>query len=560
MLALGGGSGVNLIFPEVIRQVINADLEKVVASNLPKLALLLAGLFIFQGLCFFLRHYFFAILGQKIVASVRSKLFKSILDKGIDFFDSTRVGDLISRLSSDTVMIQDAVSLKLSVLVRYSLQVIVGLILMTWISLELTGVAILIIPLLVVISRHLGKQLRYWSRQQQEALGITSSVAEEVFSGVRIVKAFGMDVEEGLRYQHETEKVLKIGLNRSRVAAFFSSFVSLLMNLSLVGVLLYGISRVISGSMPAGDLAAFLMYGAIVAVSFAFVVSGYSEFVQALGASDRIVEFLQPKTILTSKKLNYKTLKNGLGGDITFNNVSFYYPSRPSVEVLQNLSLKIATGKITALVGRSGSGKTTLINLILQFYNANAGEILFDGIEASLINPLEIRSQIALVPQDPVLFDISIAENVKYGKQSASLDEIMEACKKANIFDFIASLPNGFDTLVGQRGIQLSQGQKQRISIARAILRDPKILILDEATSALDSENEALIQSALEKIMKDRTTIVIAHRLATIKNADRLYVLDGGRVIQEGIHDTLSREPGLYKQLVDRQELFESKS
>lgn len=580
MVALAGGSGINLLLPEIIKLTLDGGSGGILFTRGTEIAAGLIFLFGAQAVFFYLRSYFFGVIGQRVVAGLRRDLFEALIHRSIEFFDRERVGDLVSRLNADTLLVQDAVSTKLSVFVRYTFQVAVGIVMMCFISLQLTGAILISLPILVFLSIGLGKRLRAISRQQQEEIGRASTIADEAFYGIRTVKAFVREAGEHRRYSDVISRVLDLGIRRAAFAAFFSSFVSFLMNAVIVLVLLYGIHLVKLSTLTSGELTAFLLYGVIVAVSFAFVAGGYSDFLQAIGSSERIFEILdgsssQPlisesgdggqvdETVLPlNRPASTEPIRpqqvdslDTPSGDIEFRNISFCYPTRPEASVLDDVCLHIPRGKTTALVGPSGSGKSTIVNLILRFYEPTLGTILFDGRDIREIAPFALRGAIGVVPQEPLLFGVSIGENLRYGRETASQEEVESACRDANILDFIRQLPKGFDTNAGDRGLQLSAGQKQRISIARALLRNPALLILDEATSALDSESEAAVQHGLKKLMTGRTSLVIAHRLSTVKDADQVLVLSGGTIAQVGTHESLSRTDGLYRQLVERQVL-----
>ncbi len=552
LVSLAIGSGINLLFPIILRSFFQNTSVPELSAQATTIAGILVALFAVQGLSFYFRSYYFGSVGQRVVTSIRRQLYSVLIHKPIEFFDSTRAAELVSRLSSDALLLQDAVSVRLSVFIRYSVQVIVGTALMLYISVRLTACIVLIIPLLVGLSLLLGRKLRSLSRDQQSELGRASAIAHETFDSARIVKAFNQEEFEVARYAASNERVLSLGIARSATAAFFSSFVSFLLNCAIIGVLLYGIRLVSNGSLSSGDLLAFLLYGVIVAVSFAFLAGGYSEVVQSLGASERIFEILDsaaPQVVSGDSPMTPAT------GDCELKGVSFQYPSRPEISVLQSVSMHLPAGKVTALVGPSGAGKSTIVNLLLGFYAPSTGSILFDGKDIASLDGHRLRDRIAVVPQEQVLFSATIAENLRYGKLTASDAELERVCAQTNMLEFIQSLPQRWQTEVGERGVQLSTGQKQRLAIARAMLRDPALLILDEATSALDSENEHLVQQALAQLMRGRTALVIAHRLSTIKNADQVVVLDRGTLVQRGTHEELSQKPGLYRQLVERQEL-----
>jgi ATP-binding cassette subfamily B (MDR/TAP) protein 10 len=431
--------------------------------------------------------------------------------------------------------------------------VIVGIAMMLSISVKLTATILLILPPLIFSSVVLGKKLKQLSKEQQGALGATSSIAEEALGGARVIRAFNQEPRFIERYSHAVHALLAVAIRRASVASFFSSFVSFLMNSSIVAVLIYGISLVFNGGLSAGDLTAFMLYGMIVAVSFAFVSSGYTEFVNAVGAGERVFDLLEAEKQVAPSSNSAERFQ--IKQSLDFNNVSFCYPSRSEVTVLESVTLTIEAGKTTALVGPSGSGKSTIVGLLLGFYPASSGSLSIDGSTLRAEDFISLRNSVALVPQEPQLFALSIAENLRLGKNTATDEQLRAACAQARILEFIDGLPKGFETEVGERGVLLSAGQKQRLAIARALLKEPELLILDEATSALDSENEHLVQEALETIMKERTVLVIAHRLSTVKTAHRLYVLEEGTVRESGTHSELIKRKGLYHQLVERQEL-----
>ncbi len=554
MIALAGGAGINLLFPELLRRLLREENFHYLADASLQVALILIGLFAIQGVCFYVRTYLFGIIGTKAVRDLQEKLYTNIIQQQIDFFDAQRIGDLLSRITADTQMIRDAVSVKLSVFIRYTIQIVGGIILMLTISVRLTLLLALVLPVIIGLSMFLGKKLKKLSRKQQEELAKASTIAEETISGVRIVHAFNQTGREISRFSKAVETLQNVSFDRVSVAAFFSSFVSFLMNAAIVGVLLYGSTLITGGTLSLGDLTAFFLYGVIVAVSFAFVAGGIGEFASALGATETIFELISSpfQHGLLGSENEGNEMKNVT---VRFQNVSFSYPARPEHEVLHEISFDIDAGSSVALVGPSGAGKSTIVQLLLGFYQPEQGAILLGDKDISQMNAFSLREHIGFVPQDPQLFAISIADNLKYGKPDATEAEIQDALKKASALDFVQSLPEGLQTFVGERGVQLSGGQKQRIAIARALLRDPALLILDEATSALDSENEHLIQQALQELMRNRTSLVIAHRLSTIQNADKVIVLDNGRVVQSGQHSSLAAEPGLYQTLVEKQEL-----
>lgn len=554
LIALGLGSGVNLLLPDLFRRVLDSEHLQETLAHPSNIGLMLIALFGFQSVCFYFRTLLFGEVGQRIVKDLRAKLYSNIIDQSVEFFDRSRAGDLVSRIGSDTSMLQDAVSIRLSVFIRYSIQVLAGIVMMLLISIKLSLLILLGLPVLVTISIILGKRLKFHSKDQQATLGEAITVAEQTFSGIRVIKAFNGAGAEKNRFAAYVDRALAIGLARNKISAFFQSFVSFLMNGFIVALVLYGTTLVSDGHLSVGQLTAFLLYGLIVAVSFSFVAGGYAEFMQSVGAAERIFEILD----LAGDSASTTGFQATFNDAIQFSNVSFSYPSRPEALALNNVSLELPAGKVTALVGPSGSGKSTIVSLILKFYPATKGNIKVDGVDIGLIDSVSLRSNMALVPQDALLLGISIAENLRYGKPSASDEELWSACRQANLEEFVQSLPEKLNTRVGERGVQLSGGERQRMAIARALLRNPKLLILDEATSSLDSRNEFMVQEALTKLMKGRTCLVIAHRLSTIKAADQIFVMDSGRIVQSGSHDSLSNESGLYRELVEKQLLSAS--
>ena len=551
---LAVGAGVNLLFPELIRRLLNQGNREYFIGNLVPLALGLLTLFAVQGIAIYYRTYYFGAIGHNVISALRTELYKALVNQEISFFDSHRAGDLVSRLASDSVLLQSAVSINISVLVRYSLQVLIGVVLMLLISVKLTLAIIITLPIIIALSIVLGKRLKLASRKVQEELAVANVIAEETTYAMRTVKAFGREAHECTRYGAAIGRALVLGLSRTSTGATLQSFVSFIMNAAIVVVLCFGVHMVLRQELSAGDLTGFLLYGVLVAVSFAFLAGTYTELMQALGAAERVFEILDRPPALGDPP-RPRTLPAPLRGTIEFKKVSFSYPNRPELEVLHDLSFRLRSGETLALVGPSGAGKSTIVGLILRFYDPTCGVVSLDDIDVRELSRNDLHTPIAVVSQDPELFAVSVAENLRYGKADATLAELETVCQQANILDFVNTLPLRFDTHVGDRGVQLSGGQRQRLAIARAMLKNPSLLLLDEATSALDSENEMLVQDALKTLMKGRTTLVIAHRLSTIMNSDTVIVLDHGRIVQLGRHESLREERGLYRELVERQEL-----
>ena len=551
-LCLSLGSVINLAFPYLIKLCLNEEYGIVLSEHLGQVVLFIIGLFALQSVIFYYRHLIFHAVGARVVRDIRQNLYNSMLAQDISFFDSSKVGDLLNRLALDTELLQSAVTVNISISVRYALQVLGGIILMILISPYLTLMLVLAIPLVIVGGIVWGKKLKSLARYMQDKLGDAASVAEESLGAVRTVRVFSGEEFEKRRYGDAVTEAMDAGIQRAKFAAMFSSSMVFLMHSAIAGILFVGASMVFSNSMSVGDLTAFLLYGVIVAVSFGFLAGAWDSFMLAAGASERIFSIIDSLPTV-SRPQSPASLKNHKAGKVEFDNVSFSYPTRSHLTVLEDLSFSINEGETVALVGPSGGGKTTIASMIPRFYDPSSGSINYMGENLKDLDPDELRSYISIVQQEPQIFSVSIRENILYSKRDASEDELINATKVANLYDFISSLPEGFDTLVGDRGIQLSGGEKQRLAIARAVLKNPSFLILDEATSSLDSENERLVQNALEKLMEGRTSLVIAHRLSTVQHADKVLTIQNGQITQQGTHSSLVQEEGLYKTLVEHQ-------
>ncbi|MDD2942570.1 MAG: ABC transporter transmembrane domain-containing protein [bacterium] len=554
LLALFGGSGINLLFPWLLKEILDEApwLGMHLPADLSRVAAMLIVLFLIQAGFFYARHYYFTAAGYRVVTNLRNRLFGSIIGQDITFFDRSRVGDLLSRLSSDSGLVQRAVSTNVSVVARYSLQAIGGTLLMIFISPKLTVLILLLIPVIAVSSAIFGKRLRKLSKQVQQEIAEAAVIAEECISSIRSVLIFAGKTYEQKHYADASEQALETGLKRTRLAAVFSSSMVFVMNASLALLLWFGGSMLANGNISMGNLTAFLLYGVMVAVSFGFLSGAWDELMQSAGAADRIFEIIEQRPAIVSPEFPLP-LPNTAQRSVRFESVSFTYPSRPDVSVLSDVSFTIPAGKTVALVGPSGGGKSTIASLIPRFYDPQSGQIFYADIPVDQLSLDVLRGEISMVTQSPEVFSLSIRDNIGYGCKNVSFELIEQASRAANLHDFIQSLPDKYDTLVGDKGVQLSGGQKQRLTIARAILHDPRLLILDEATSSLDSENEALVQQALNRLIENRTTLVIAHRLSTVQNADEVLVIEHGRIVQRGRHDELYAAEGIYRNLVKHQ-------
>ncbi len=558
--ALFTGSAINLVFPEVARRALDTKLFPAALDNLPLLMGGLALLCIIQGAAFYIRSNLFGRIGQKVVAEIRAKLFAAIIRQNVSFFDHNRSGDLVSRINSDAALIQDAVSVRLSVILRYGVQVILGVILMTWMSWKMSLAIVASVGSMVLVSSIFIKRLRRASLNYQDAVARLSSLAGECFGGARIVRSLAAEsqLEVAFAEQNVTgaNSARSSGLERSRVSAAFTAGASLFLNLLLLAVLWFGIHLVVVSELQLSDLAAFVLYGAIVAISFTFLVSSYSELVQGLGGLERVFELLRTDNLpRPPAEVGLTSPTSGLGPEILFTDVTFSYPMRADFAVLKQMTFSCQAGKVMAIVGPSGAGKSSIVQLLLGFYSPASGSIRLDGRAICEIPQTDLYQLIAWVPQEPHLFGFSILENLLLGNSISTAAELPAIIKDWEFLSFIEALPEGIHTVLGEQGTQLSGGQRQRIAIARAILRKPLLLVLDEATAGLDSGSEELVAEAVRRYLPTATIIIISHRLATVKGADAVYVLEDGCISQEGTHESLRASPGLYQQYVGRQSL-----
>jgi ABC transporter fused permease/ATP-binding protein len=542
-----------LSFPYLLKKLIDsADAmsrgEVMISPNMIAVAML--GILVLQMVFSFGRVYFFTYAGENALADLRREVYNRMIQLPMEFFSKRRVGELSSRLSADLSQIQDAMTLMLAEVLRGLLTLVIGIGLIFYISPKLTLVMISVIPVIIVIAVVFGKKIRKLSREAQDQLADSNIVVQETLQGISNVKAFSNEWFEIGRYQNSLKKVVGLALRTGKVRGLFISFMLFSLFGTIVFVVWFGVGLMQAGELSFGDLTAFVIYTTFVGASMAGFADLYSQLQKTIGATQRVREIIREPvedvmTVRVPLEDKYK-----LSGRVSFEGISFAYPSRAEMQVLKDVYIQAEPGEQIALVGPSGAGKSTMVSMILQFYHPDSGRILFDGMESRTIPLSQLRQQMAFVPQDVMLFGGTIRENIAYGNPDASEEEIKEAARKANAHAFIESFPEGYQTIVGERGIKLSGGQRQRIAIARAILKDPVILILDEATSSLDSASESLVQEALENLMKNRTSFVIAHRLSTVRNADKIYVLDKGQIVESGTHQELMDiEEGLYKSL-----------
>lgn len=506
-----------------------------------------------QSICSFFRLYLFVNFTENTLANLRLSLYSNLVKLPMSFFSQKRVGELNSRISSDITQIQDTLTSTIAEFLRQFILIIGGVLLLANESIKLTLLMLSVVPLVAVAAVIFGRFIRKYSKSVQDKVAESQVVVEETMQGISIVKAFANEWYEIARYNGKIKEVVSIAIKGGKYRGYFASFIIFCLFGAIVAVVWYGVQLSISGEMSVGQLISFVLYSTFVGASFGGIAELYAQIQKAIGATERVFELLDE----TPEKINANgtTLPlEKIQGNVSFKNVAFSYPSRKEIQVLKDVSFTASFGQKIAIVGPSGTGKSTIASLLLRFYNIDAGEIQIDGKNIYDFDLENLRGNMSIVPQDVILFGGTIKENIAYGKPNATDEEILLAAKQANAYHFIESFPEKFETVVGERGIKLSGGQRQRIAIARALLKNPSILILDEATSSLDSESEKLVQEALEILMEGRTSIIIAHRLSTIRSADQILVLDNGIIAEQGTHqDLIELENGIYKNLSNLQ-------
>jgi ABC-type multidrug transport system fused ATPase/permease subunit len=557
LVCLSFGSLMFMIFPAAAGEMANAAAGKSrFHFTIQDYGLFFVFILVLQGFFAYFRSYLMSYVSEKGMAQMKKEVYDNMVTQSVTFFEKNRVGELTSRITADVAQIQNVISVTLAEFLRQIITLIVGVVILAWLTPRLSLIMLLSFPLIVIVAIIFGRYIRKLSRSRQDAIAQGNIIAEEALHGYQAVKSFSNENYEKNRFSNTINEVVRISLNFARVKGVFFIFITTILFGGIFFILYEGALLVQSGNMAIGDLFSFIIYTGIIGGAIASLGTFYTDIAGALGAADRILDILSQAPEQLSQKTDPGIVPVHIHGDIVFDQVSFSYPTRPDKEVLHQVSVTFEAGKKTALVGASGAGKSTITQLLFRFHEPDSGEISIDGDNVNSFDLRSYRQNFAMVPQDILLFGGTIRENIAYGKPEASDDEIITAATRANAMEFIESFPEGLDTLVGDRGVRLSGGQKQRIAIARAIIKDPRVLILDEATSSLDAGSEKLVQDALNNLMEGRTSVIIAHRLATIRDVDKIIVLKDGAVIESGDHASLMQNPdGIYAILAKMQDL-----
>ncbi|WP_445502434.1 ABC transporter transmembrane domain-containing protein [Microvirga sp. G4-2] len=552
LAALTMASAATLVVPIAVRRVVDFGFSEAGRAYINAYFTLLIVVVAVLAISSALRYYLVITLGERVVADLRSAVFRHLTSLDPAFFDQTKSGEIVSRLTADTTQVKAAFGVSISIALRNVFLFMGAVTLMIVTSPKLSALVLLAIPMIVLPLIFSGRAVRRRSRAAQDRLADASAYAAEAIGAVRTMQAFGMESLTASRFALAAEEAFDAAKLSTTMRAFLTGAGIFMISASVVGVLWYGAQDVLAGAMTGGRLSQFVLYAVFAASSLGQLSEVYGELSQAAGAAERLGEILAAKPAIEAPR-NPKPLPQPPLGTVAFDDVHFAYPTRAEQRALHGLSFAVASGERVAIVGPSGAGKSTILQLLLRFYDPQSGTIRVDGVPITEVDPFALRARMALVPQEPTIFAASVLDNIRYGRPEASEEEVRRAAELASAHGFIEALPQGYATLIGERGVTLSGGQRQRLAIARAILKDAPILLLDEATSALDAESERKVQGALDRLMEGRTTLVIAHRLATVRSADRILVMDKGRIVEEGTHEQLLNQGGLYARLAKLQ-------
>jgi ABC transporter fused permease/ATP-binding protein len=551
VLTLTAASGITLAYPQAARYAIDVGMHSKQTHDLDLIVIGLLVLFAANAVLVWLRHYSISWLGERVVADLRSMVVDRLITLPLAWFYERRSGELVGRLASDVTVVEDVVGSDLSMATRNGVQMIGALIMLFVIDVKLTLLMLAIVPPIVLSTMVFGRKIRTMTRGVQDQLAQVSGQVQESIGAIATVQAFGAERREAAKYRSGVEHAFAKTLELVKWRAWFFSTAMTGGYVGIAAVVWLGGRALIAGTLSAGDLTSFFLYTFIVAGAVADLAGLWGSLQRAAGATDRLFAVIDTEPEIRDPDVT-TPLPAGRGA-ITLEGVSFSYPARPEMTVLDRVDLVIKPGESIAVVGTSGAGKSTILSLLYRFYDVDAGRVLFEGVDVRDLALADLRGALAMVAQEPVLFSGSIRDNISYGKKGATEDEIVQAAKDANAHDFVTSFPQGYGTVIGERGTKLSGGQKQRIALARALIANPRVLILDEATSNLDAESEAAVQTALARIMADRTTIIVAHRLSTVRDADRIIVIEGARIVEQGAHEELMERRGIYRRLVEHQ-------